>query len=84
MAAPPPKVSVPALTVVFPEYVFAPLNVNSPTPAFVRPNAPLNAPLKTTGLATVSVVAALNVPAPLQVKAPFFVVSPKVTVPFSV
>jgi hypothetical protein len=81
IAAPPLTVSVPALTVVFPLYVFAPPSVSSPAPAFVNANAPPNAPPNTTPLAAVRVVADVIVPAPLNVNTPFFVASPNVTVP---
>jgi hypothetical protein len=81
IADPPLNVSVPAFTVVFPVKVFAPPNVNSPTPAFVSVNAPPNAPPRTTALAFVIVAFAVNVPAPPNVNAPFFTVSPNVTAP---
>ena len=44
MALPPDARSVPPLMVVTPVYVFAPLNVSTPAPAFVRPPVPLIAP----------------------------------------
>jgi hypothetical protein len=37
IAAPPPRVSVPAFTTAAPVKVFGPLNVNSPAPSFVNP-----------------------------------------------
>jgi hypothetical protein len=72
---------VPAFTVVFPVYVFAPLNVNSPAPAFVNANPPLTTPPNTTPLAFVTVASAVNVPRPPNVNTPFFTVSPSVTAP---
>jgi hypothetical protein len=50
IAAPPFNVSVPAVTVVIPEYVFAPANVNSPAPAFVKFPLPLTTPFQFTAL----------------------------------
>jgi hypothetical protein len=67
---------MPSLTVVAPEYVFVPLNVNSPAPNFVKPNVPPNPPLITTGLNTVNDKSCVKVPAPLKVICPFFVPSP--------
>jgi hypothetical protein len=81
IADPPLNVNVPAFTVVFPVKVFAPPNVNSPTPAFVSVNAPPNAPPRTIALAFVIVAFAVNVPAPPNVNTPFFTVSPNVTAP---
>jgi hypothetical protein len=81
IADPPLTVNVPPFTFVFPVYVFAPPNVNSPAPAFVNANAPPNAPDITTPLAAVRVVSAVNVPAPLHVSVPFFGPSPMVTLP---
>ncbi len=40
-----PKVSVPALMVVAPVYVFAPERVKIPVPCFVNPPAPLKIPV---------------------------------------
>jgi hypothetical protein len=82
-ALPPLNVSVPASTIVAPLNVFTPLNVNSPTPPFVSPFAPLTTPLNVTPLATFNVVAALNAAAPENVIAPVFVVSPSASVPLN-
>jgi hypothetical protein len=69
------------VTVVVPVYVFAPPNVNSPVPAFVRFPLPLTTPFQFTALATVTVEAAVSAPAPPNVNAPFneSVASPNVT-----
>jgi hypothetical protein len=75
-ALPPDTVNVPSFTAVAPENVFVPLNVNSPAPSFVKPNAPPNPPLRITGLNTVNVRSCVNVPAPPNVICPFFVPSP--------
>jgi hypothetical protein len=80
-ALPPLKVNVPASTTVAPVNVFAPLNVNSPLPAFVNPFAPLTTPLNVTPLATVNVVAPLNAAVPLNVNAPVFAASPSANAP---
>jgi hypothetical protein len=82
-ALPPLSVRVPALTSVAPLNVFAPLNVNSADPAFVRSNAPLTTPLIVTPLATVNVVAADNAAAPENVSAPSLVTSPSTSAPLS-
>jgi hypothetical protein len=66
-ALPPDTVNVPSFTAVAPENVFVPLNVNSPAPSFVKPNAPPNPPLRITGLNTVNVRSCVNVPAPPNV-----------------
>jgi hypothetical protein len=80
IADPPLTVSVPAFTVVFPLYVFAPPSVSSPAPPFVNPNAPPSAPPNTTLLAFVTVAFAVNVPAPVNVNTPLFATSPSVAV----
>jgi hypothetical protein len=81
IADPPLTVSVPAFTVVFPLYVFAPPSVSSPAPAFVNPNAPLTTPSRFTELAAFTVEFAVSTPSPPNVSAPFFTTSPNVTVP---
>jgi hypothetical protein len=60
-------------------YVFAPPNVNSPAPAFVKLPIPLTTPFQFTALATVTVGFAVSAPAPPNVNAPLFVTSPNVT-----
>jgi hypothetical protein len=79
IAAPPFNVSVPAVTVVVPVRVFAPPNVNSPVPAFVKLPLPLTTPFQFTALDTVTVEFAVIAPAPPNVSAPLFVASPNVT-----
>jgi hypothetical protein len=61
--------------------VFAPLNVNSPVPAFVKLPLPLTTPFQftVTGLGTVTVEFAVMAPDPPNVSAPLFVASPSVT-----
>jgi hypothetical protein len=83
-ALPPLNVNVPASTTVAPLNVFAPDNVNSPLPAFVRSNPPLTTPLSVTPLATVNTVAAPNAAAPENVSAPVFVPSPSANAPLNV
>jgi hypothetical protein len=61
--------------------VFAPLNVSVAAPAFVKENAPPNAPPSTTPLAVVNVVSAVKFPAPLKVNNPLLVVLPNVITP---
>jgi hypothetical protein len=61
--------------------VFTPLNVNSDVPALVNATAPESAPLSTTGLNVVNVVADDIVPAPLNVNNPFLAASPMLTAP---
>jgi hypothetical protein len=60
-------------------YVFAPPNVNSPAPAFVKFPLPLTTPFQFTALATVTVEPAVSAPVPPNVNAPLFVPSPNVT-----
>jgi hypothetical protein len=79
IAEPPSNVSVPPVTVVVPVRVFAPPNVNSPVPAFVKLPLPLTTPFQFTALATVTVAFAVIAPAPPNVSAPLFVPSPNVT-----
>jgi hypothetical protein len=83
-ALPPLSVNVPAFTTVAPLNVFAPDNVNSATPVFVRPNAPLTTPVIVTSLPTVIVVAAPSAAFPDNVSAPVFVPSPKASAPLNV
>jgi hypothetical protein len=83
-ALPPLNVNIPASTTVTPLNVFAPDNVNSPPPTFVKALAPLTTPLNVTPLATSNVVAPLNVASPESVKAPVFVASPKPSDPLKV
>jgi hypothetical protein len=78
---PPPICNVPALIVVAPEYVFAPPSVNSPAPAFVKPNPPETTPLNVTPDATFRTVSADNATPPDNVNAPLFVTSPNPIVP---
>jgi hypothetical protein len=79
IAAPPFNVSVPPVTVVVPVYVFAPANVNSPVPAFVKFPLPLTTPFQFTALATVTVAFAVIAPVPPNVNAPLFGTFPNVT-----
>jgi hypothetical protein len=81
IAAPPFNVSVPFVTVVVPVYEFAPANVNSPVPAFVKFPLPLTTPSQFTALDTVTIELAAITPAPPKVNAPFNegVESPNVT-----
>jgi hypothetical protein len=87
ISVPPPNAesfpirTFPAETVNPPANVFAPLNVNAPAPCLVSPNDPPTAPLSTTPVGVVSVVAPVNVPTPLSVMVPLFVKSPKTTEP---
>jgi hypothetical protein len=80
-AAPPLTVNVPPFTAVAPLNVFVPLNVNSPAPAFVNPNAPETTPLATTSLAVVNVRSDVSAPAPVKVNLPVFTASPIETEP---
>jgi hypothetical protein len=79
IASPPLNVNVPAITVVVPVYVFAPANVSSPVPAFVKFPLPLTTPFQFTALATVTVEFAVIAPVPPNVNEPLFVTSPSVT-----
>jgi hypothetical protein len=76
------------LTVIPPLKPFATASVSGPEPSFVKPadNPPAKAPLITTPLSVVSVVAPFSVPAPLKVNAPFrgTLVSPSVNAPANV
>jgi hypothetical protein len=78
IASPPLNVNVPAVTVVVPVYVFAPANVNSPVPAFVKFPLPLTTPFQFTALDTVTVEFAVIAPVLPNVNAPLFVPSPNV------
>jgi hypothetical protein len=71
--------TVPLFTVTPPVNVFAPFNVNTADPAFVRANAPAKEPLNTTPLAVVTVEFAVNVVGPLNVRTPDVVACPSDT-----
>jgi hypothetical protein len=60
-------------------YVFAPPNVSSSAPAFVKFPVPLTTPFQLTALNTVTVALAVSAPAPPKVNAPLLVASPIVT-----